>query len=126
MPWRFTLRPSGLGVGQKLRLETFAPTQVHWTADNWLSVNDQTSCDTGLGLHVTDLPTEELDEGAEIIFTFFWPQENRWEGGDFAVRVLPTRVLEPISEKVSEVEAIRKTRRTVRRTTEVKVRRKTK
>ena len=43
--------------------------------------------DTGLGIHVLDLPTASLPPGAEAVFTFFWPTANKWEGIDFQATV---------------------------------------
>jgi glucoamylase len=36
-------------------------------------------------MFAADLPTHELAAGAEIMFTFYWPEEQRWEGADFSV-----------------------------------------
>ena len=40
-----------------------------------------------LGVFVADLPTDQLAVGREIVFTFYWPQEQRWEGRNYAVRI---------------------------------------
>jgi glucoamylase len=40
-----------------------------------------------LGIHTLDLPTASLPPGSEVVFTFFWPQENRWEGANYGVAV---------------------------------------
>ena len=42
--------------------------------------------DAGLRDSLADLPTEALPEGAQIKFTFYWPDANHWEGDDFMVR----------------------------------------
>ena len=49
--------------------------------------NDATE-DTGLGVHLFDLPATTLAPGTTIVFTLFWPQQGRWEGIDFSVEVL--------------------------------------
>ena len=36
---------------------------------------------------VADLPTDQLAVGREIVFTFYWPQEQRWEGANYSVKV---------------------------------------
>jgi len=28
-----------------------------------------------------------LPAGSQVVFTFYWPQENRWEGTDYGVVV---------------------------------------
>ena len=45
------------------------------------------SRDTGLGVHVADLPTQELPSQTRIDFTFYWTEAGRWEQVDFAVTV---------------------------------------
>jgi glucoamylase len=43
--------------------------------------------DTGLGMYIADLPTQDLPAEATVVFTFYWPETARWEGTDFAVKV---------------------------------------
>ena len=75
--------------GKKLRLVLTAPTLVHWSFDNWHTPKDTKTTDTGLGTYIVDLPTDRLSPGSEIVFTFYWLQEQRWEGTDFLVTVEP-------------------------------------
>jgi glucoamylase len=42
---------------------------------------------TGLGVYVADLSTQKVPNGKEIKFTFYWPEDNHWEGVDFSIRV---------------------------------------
>jgi len=86
-PWRFNGKIRFIAPGQTLRLETLAPAVVHWSADDWRSVHDTPTRDTGLGVWVADLPTADLPTGATLRFTFYWPAADRWEGRDFAVEV---------------------------------------
>lgn len=85
--WRFNHRCRTMPCGRALRLELLARATVHWSADGWVTVGDQASRDTGLGVHVVDLPTESLSPGCEIVFTFYWVDAARWEGTDFSVRI---------------------------------------
>ena len=85
--WRFGDRIATMGVGTALRIETFAAAVVHWSADDWRTVHDTASRDTGLGVHVADLPTAGLRAGACVRFTFRWPGADCWEGHDFDVQV---------------------------------------
>ncbi len=107
--WRTNLRTPSIHPAQKLRIETFAPVQVHWSADNWLTVQDLASCDTGLGIHITDLSTQELGEDSQINFTLFWPEKNRWEGKDFTVLVKSLEY-EPVSEEIAEQRSVHRPR----------------
>jgi len=40
-----------------------------------------------LNLWFADLPTEKCPDGAVIEFTFFWKQDQRWEGRNYSVVV---------------------------------------
>lgn len=87
--WRFNHKLRELPAGRVLRLEVLAPATVHWSSDGWRTVQDTPTRDTGLGVHLVDLPTDRLAPGAAVDFTFFWPGPDRWEGVDFQVRVSP-------------------------------------
>jgi glucoamylase len=85
--WRFNHKLRTIAGGQQLRLETLAPVRVHWSVDGWQTTHDSTSRSTGLGVHVVDLPTDTLPVGTPVVFTFFWPEANRWEQHDYSVVV---------------------------------------
>ena len=74
-------------TGQTLRVQTAAPVRVHWSADGWQSVRDVEARAVDVDLYAVDLPTTTLRPDGEVVFTLFWPEESRWEGEDFAVRV---------------------------------------
>jgi glucoamylase len=38
-------------------------------------------------VYAVDLPTEKLVVGQKIVFTFYWPAEQRWEGTDYTITV---------------------------------------
>jgi len=56
--------------------------------NGWQSVQDCDTRDTTLGVYVADLPTAALRSGDRVDFTFFWQDERRWEGADFAVSIV--------------------------------------
>ncbi len=85
--WRFNNKCETMTAGRTLRVETLARAVVHWSVDGWRTVRDAETQDTSLGVHVADLPTEGLSSGAEVVFTFYWPDDGRWEGADFKVRL---------------------------------------
>ena len=87
--WRFNQKIRFLPAGKMLRIETLAATCIHWSADDWNSVQDLPSHDPGLGVHIADLPIQALAEGARIRFTFHWLEADRWEGADFLVLIGP-------------------------------------
>jgi glucoamylase len=63
------------------------PATVHWTSDGWQSKHDMKTEDTGLGVYLADIATTELPAGTEIKFTFYWPDQDRWEGSDYSMQV---------------------------------------
>ena len=90
--WRCNNKCQLFPVGKQLRIELREAAVVHWSADRWLTTTDTASSDTGLGIHVIDLPTTQLPAGTEVIFTFHWTKSDLWETENFLVTVYePTR-----------------------------------
>ncbi|AUD05862.1 glycoside hydrolase family 15 protein [Spirosoma pollinicola] len=85
--WRFMLPCRSVRKGNSLRLETRTAARVHWSVDNWATVQDTPSKDTGFGLYYTDIPANLLS-GETIDFTFFWIEANRWENKNYSVTTL--------------------------------------
>ncbi|HKD01965.1 MAG TPA: glucan 1,4-alpha-glucosidase [Terriglobales bacterium] len=85
--WRFNNKCRTMPQGKKLRLTLTAPALVHWSLDAWHTAQDTETRDTGLGVHVADLPAEDLTAGREITFTFLWQNEQRWEERNYSVVV---------------------------------------
>ena len=70
-----------------LRIELPEAATVHWSAgaaDGWSDVETQ---DTGLGVHVAELPTEGLAVGAKLAFTWRRTRDGGWVGENFSVAV---------------------------------------
>lgn len=85
--WRFSLPISTLPAGRTLRIELKGPAMVHWTADDWKTMYDLPTRDTGTGLFVADLPTAGLPATTAIDFTFRWQVPDHWEGRNYSVTV---------------------------------------
>jgi glucoamylase len=51
-------------------------------------LHDTGTGNSGLGLHLVDLPTDKLTKGAVLCFTFCWAHDDRWEGEDYYVQVV--------------------------------------
>ena len=83
--WRFNNKCRTMPLGKDLRIAVMAPAMVHWSDDDWKTATDVTTRDTGTGIFVADLPASQLVSGRCIVFTFFWPQGQRWEGTNFSV-----------------------------------------
>ncbi len=87
MVWRYNHKLRSLPPGKILRIELMAKAVIHWTADDWKTFQDLKTHDAGLGIHMADLPTENLAEGKQIKFTIYWPGADNWEGTNFTVRI---------------------------------------
>ena len=86
--WRFNHRCRSIPRGKTLRIEVLAPAMIHWSVDDWRTVTDTPTRDTGFGVHTADLPVC-TDSEARIRFTFLWLDAGRWEGTDYEVAVAP-------------------------------------
>ena len=87
MVWRFNHKLRSIPAGKMLRIETLAPARIHWSADDWTTMQDVTTRTEALGIYIADLPTDSLSEGKQICFTFYWPDAHHWQGADFCVHV---------------------------------------
>ena len=85
--WRFNHKIRSIPSRKTLRIEVQGKARVRWTSDNWDTFQDNSTEDTGLGLHVADLPTKDLGAGRAVLFTFYWPEAGCWESENFEVRV---------------------------------------
>ncbi len=87
MVWRFNHKMRTIPSGKALRVETLAPAIVHWSDDEWQTVQETKTADSGLGIYYADLPIAALPDGKQVVFTFYWPQADHWENKDFRVGV---------------------------------------
>ena len=83
--WRFNNKCSVMAAGHDLRIELLAPGIVHWSVDGWRTVRDTATSDSGLGIHFADISSRDLKSDAGIVFTFYWPEADRWEGVNYDV-----------------------------------------
>jgi glucoamylase len=87
--WRFNHKCKSFEVGRTLRIEVLAPAVVHWSIDSRSTAQESFTLDSGLGVHLVDLPTKGLPVGTTVYFTFRWNNGDRWEGRDFETVVQP-------------------------------------
>jgi len=72
--------------GYTLRVQVREPFRLHWTDDEWHTVNDTESATTVFGTGFVDIRITAARQ-APIRFTFFWPKPNSWEGRDYVIDV---------------------------------------
>jgi glucoamylase len=85
--WRYNNKCRNVPQGKTLRISLLAPALVHWSDDGWQTTHDTNTQSTGVGVHAADLATGAMQSGRTIVFTFFWSQDQRWEGTDFSVTI---------------------------------------
>lgn len=85
--WRLNNKARSVPRNKTLRLVLLSAAQVRWSIDGWKTVQDTNTRDTGLGIFTLDLPTASLPSESQVVFTFYWTQENRWEGTDYVVTI---------------------------------------
>jgi glucoamylase len=74
-------------AGKNLRVEAMQPFALSWTGDGWKNSTSNSSASSGLGVYYVDVPSASLEVGGSISFTFYWQEENRWEGTNYDVNV---------------------------------------
>ena len=70
---------------ETLRIHGQAPFLLHWSVDGWTTVQNTESTQNSLNISYVDLDGLATPIGTEVRFTFFWKNENRWEGKDYLV-----------------------------------------
>ncbi len=85
--WRFDRMARSISAGQLLRIELLAAATLHWSSDDWVTTHDTPTRDTGLGVHLADLPTAALPADSHVDFTMRWRDADRWEGRDFRTSI---------------------------------------
>ena len=86
--WKFNRQVREVKRGFVLRIQAGAAFRLQWSCDGRQSVQNATSTSTALGVEFVDIPVSNPGSG-QFRFTFFWPGENRWEGREFEVDVVP-------------------------------------
>ena len=87
--WSPNVRLRRIPNGKRLRICLPQPAMIHWGTDGWHNVADIMTQETGLGIHMVELPTASLQPGQRVDFTFRWTQDCRWQDEDYTVVVRP-------------------------------------
>ncbi len=87
--WSPNVRLRRIPSGKRLRICLPQPAMIHWGTDGWHNAADIVTRETGLGIHMVELPTASLQPGQRVDFTFRWSQDCRWQGEDYTVVVRP-------------------------------------
>lgn len=85
--WLFNHKLRAAYAHRPLRIELNAPARLNWTANEWASVGDELLKDEGLGIYAHEFAAGELVAGEVLKFTFFWTEDQKWEGRDFCIAI---------------------------------------
>jgi glucoamylase len=72
--------------GHTLRIQAAGAFRLHWSPDNWQTVQGTPSTPTALGIEYVD-PDLPSPPHSTVRFTFFWTAEGHWEGRDYVIQV---------------------------------------
>lgn len=94
--WRPAWPIATIPAGHTLRIELLRPARVHYSVDDWTTARDVVADDTGIGLWIVDVPAGDLPQGASIVFTMLWTDDDRWEGRNFVVSIEPAEAAQTL------------------------------
>jgi glucoamylase len=84
-----TSRPvAQIAAGRTLRVVDTARFRMLYTVDNWATSVTVQSHPVGYAGSFSDIATTPGQAG-KIIFTFYWPEQDKWLGRNFEVEVVP-------------------------------------
>ena len=87
--WRFNHKIRTMPSGKMLRVEALAPAIIHWSDDDWQTVQDVKNNRFRPGYLLCRSPDHgRCPEGKQVLFTFYWPQADHWENKDFSVNIV--------------------------------------
>jgi len=77
-----------INAGATLRVVAEGRFRILWSFDNWGNVQAKDSLNIGFPGSFADVAVPDT-QSSPISFTLFWPGENRWEGKNFDIEILP-------------------------------------
>jgi len=91
--WRSSNPITHLPMGKQLRVEVPGSAVVHWTANNWATVQDANTVQSKFGTHFVDLPVDQMTLGQVVEFTLYWHANGHWEGENYKVEIVPAEAM---------------------------------
>lgn len=86
--WKPNRQPSHVKSGFTLRVQAPHGFRLLYTLNDWKTQTSTASSATALGIGFVDVPVPKKQK-LPVRFTLFWPEDDRWEGRDYAVAVVP-------------------------------------
>ncbi|WP_226889909.1 hypothetical protein [Nostoc sp. MG11] len=85
--WKFNRQIRTLKAGYTLRIQALAPFCLHWSNNNWQTVQNTNSTATAIDIEFVDI-TISPSQQSPINFTFFWTNSQNWENRNYQVTVV--------------------------------------
>jgi glucoamylase len=86
-PWRLDCPVTAAPSGAALRLDLPAASIVRYTRDGWATQADVATHDSGVGLHIAEIPTKGMAAGANVVFTWRDALTGAWQGHNYDVAI---------------------------------------
>jgi len=84
--WKKNKPIKRLKTSDTLRVVTHEPAILHWSKDRWRTLSDDRLMPSGLDTFYIDITG--FESGGNILFTFYYPERDMWEGMDYEISVL--------------------------------------
>jgi glucoamylase len=86
--WSARHRIRRMPAGLMLRIILSAHATISWSADSWASTNSVAATHvSALNVWFADIPAVAYPAGTVVEFTFFWDEDQRWEGKNYSVAI---------------------------------------
>jgi len=85
--WNWNRQIPAIPKGKTLRIQSTAQFRLHWSRDDWATVQDTDATATAVGIFYADIPSDDQTAGP-LKFTFYWPDAGHWEGRNYEVSLL--------------------------------------
>jgi glucoamylase len=85
--WRKDRQVRRMDANRRLRVENEQYFHLIWAADDWKTTERTESRSVGSAGFFADAAAARggPGKGERIVFTLFWPEENRWQGSNYEV-----------------------------------------
>ncbi len=85
--WKFNRQIRTVKAGSTLRILAIAPFRLRGSNDAWETSTEINSQSSGIGIEFVDWAIES-EQQAQIEFTFFWTECDKWEDKTYQVEVI--------------------------------------
>lgn len=86
--WKPNHRLRAIRAADRLRIEVYEPAYLHWSRDNWVTVEHEPMSSLEHRVFSREFPAGFFSPGRPLQFTFLWSDTGRWEGNDYCVAIV--------------------------------------